>query len=975
MKKFFHFLFMAVIGLSALSCYDDTAILGVLDEHKELIEELGADVDALKVLAEAVEKSDYITSVEIIEENGVEVGYTITFYKHGKITVYYCQGGSVGGDSEASGDSIFKEVYEKDGYMYFVLNDGTVYKVPMTAGAPSASFDIEFDVEPEMLVVPETEYLIPYTVIGADAKTSVRVITNEKYVKAYARPETTSEGVISVRIMPYDDDDWVSEEYYQSQLSFMVTVMDGRGNSVVKAVNLKKGILSLYDSAYTVEEEGGQLSVLVKTNMEYEVVLQSEVTWLSYSPKTKSEIRTDELLFNVQPNEAKTSRNTEVYLVDNDGNHLESIYIYQRGNGGTIVMDGDFSDWGQLDSCDVVVSTCAPDAYKNGLKTMMAFADGENLNVYLEMDFDVVVNRGEEWEGNPVDIYLSYSPDTGGYDNWSDMCVDYLLELQVFYGKHSYSSDDFVQLYSWTGGTHDGGWNWEQFTEVQVQVARTYNLCEIAINQRVLEELSGTPVDEFSIGATVSQWWESVGILPNANVTDENPRGMAPMLALNGENNAPLPPVGPVDPIEPEVSVVGLIGDFNNWNDDLIMYDNGEGWYVADVTMDQAGWFAIRMNRDWSFHFSLSTIYESEVIQPGVQYELELNNGYLNPYISQAGIYRVYVSKDFRYLKYEVIETEDPEDESHEYQWSVSLSEMGALPGRVGVGALGDKVVFAANGELWCVDEATGKNARKICLPDGFVAGGVHVDDVGNLLVSSQDRTWGNEEKLQVYKVDPETFSFSLLIDYDVYNIYCAEVGNVRVRGNVNDNALITAYVATGSQDFYLAWEVVSGVVGDFVFGGLHDGSWDASTGVVAPAGPSLSDGLFSILYADSMDLHYYNGPLYNYTTSDWSKVYVTGSTWMENYNCISTAEVNGFKYLALTACCHFEYDYTELIILDVTDPLSVNEVYKTQINDHALNNTGLTYSDVFIKEEDGKLAAYVIDPWMDTLDKYLLQF
>ena len=29
--------------------------------------------------------------------------------------------------------------------------------------------------------------------------------------------------------------------------------------------------------------------------------------------------------------------------------------------------------------------------------------------------------------------------------------------------------------------------------------------------------------------------------------------------------------------------------------------------------------------------------------------------------------------------------------------------------------------------------------------------------------------------------------------------------------------------------------------------------------------------------------------------------------------------------------------------------------------------------SDVFIREENGELAAYVIDPWMDTLDKYLI--
>ena len=92
----------------------------------------------------------------------------------------------------------------------------------------------------------------------------------------------------------------------------------------------------------------------------------------------------------------------------------------------------------------------------------------------------------------------------------------------------------------------------------------------------------------------------------------------------------------------------------------------------------------------------------------------------------------------------------------------------------------------------------------------------------------------------------------------------------------------------------------------------------------------------------------------------------------MENYNCISTTEVNGKKYLALTASCHFDYDMTDLIILDVTNPKAAAKVFAIQVKNHTLNAGGLTYSDVQIKGENGMLAAYVIDPWMDTLDKYL---
>ena len=298
--------------------------------------------------------------------------------------------------------------------------------------------------------------------------------------------------------------------------------------------------------------------------------------------------------------------------------------------------------------------------------------------------------------------------------------------------------------------------------------------------------------------------------------------------------------------------------------------------------------------------------------------------------------------------------------------WSASLSEMGASAGRVGIGVFGDYVAFTSNGEAFIADAATGTNVQKIPLPDGFVAGGVHVDDAGNLMVSGPDRVVsdGTCGQLQLFKVNPATFEPTMLVDYNSANYWCTEMGNFRVKGDINGDALIMAYICVGTGH-YAAWEVKGGVVGEPVYGDLHDGSWDASTGVVAPAGATLADGFFAITYGSTYNLNYFNGEA-------WSEVYVTGSTWMENYNCISTAEVNGKKYLAMTASCHFDYDYTDIIVLDVTDLSAVKEVFKIQMNFHTVNAGGLTYSDIYIKGEDGKLAAYVIDPWMDTVEKYL---
>ena len=304
--------------------------------------------------------------------------------------------------------------------------------------------------------------------------------------------------------------------------------------------------------------------------------------------------------------------------------------------------------------------------------------------------------------------------------------------------------------------------------------------------------------------------------------------------------------------------------------------------------------------------------------------------------------------------------------------WSQSLVDNGAKYGRVGVAAVGGKVYYTAGGELWTVDEATGANATKVVLPEGFVAGGVHADDAGNLLVSGEDRAPGAGQ-LQLFKVNADG-TYAPLVDYNSANYWCTEMGNFRVKGDVTKNALIIAYICVGTGH-YAAWEVKGGVVAESpVYGNLHDGSWDASTGVVAPAGVALSDGLYAITYGSTYNLNYFDG-------SAWAEIWVSGSSWMENYNCIATAELGGKKYLALTASSHFSYDMTDLIVLDVTDRSAVKKVYSIEMQAHtqtteidpATSGHGLTYSDVALVVENGGLAIYVVDSWMDSVEKYLM--
>ena len=88
-----------------------------------------------------------------------------------------------------------------------------------------------------------------------------------------------------------------------------------------------------------------------------------------------------------------------------------------------------------------------------------------------------------------------------------------------------------------------------------------------------------------------------------------------------------------------------------------------------------------------------------------------------------------------------------------------------------------------------------------------------------------------------------------------------------------------------------------------------------------------MADGFFYIGYGGDYNLQYTDAFGAGGGTS-WAPTYVTGSTWMENYNCIATAEWNGNKYAAIVAGCHFNYDATDVILLNVNNPAAAEYVY-----------------------------------------------
>ena len=462
MKKLLRFLCLAILGLSALSCYDDTALRESIAVHEDRLNklettcaDLNTEIESLKTLVQAIQSSDYITSVVPLKENGKEVGYTITFAKNGTITirhgadgkngadgkdgangkdgadgkdgsapvigvkkdtdgVFYWtingewlvddagnkvpvsgkdgadgengkdgapgtpgadgvtpqlkieqdywyvsydggntwnrlgkatgENGKDGVDGEDGGDSIFQNVYQEDGYVYFVLVSGVTYKVPVEVPVEAPALDIVFDVDQGVAVVPGVAMKVNYTVVGGDDKTIVRSIVTDGAAVAIVKPATSSTGQIIIYVESWfngaDDssrndelseelDGVTQEDFYSSSLSVLISVSDGKNNVICKALNLTEGVISSVEDAYVITAEGGTVTAHVKTNVDYQVRIPETVTWLSYVPATKAEVRTDELAFAVQANESRESRSAQVDLVNAEGSVLESFMVVQ----------------------------------------------------------------------------------------------------------------------------------------------------------------------------------------------------------------------------------------------------------------------------------------------------------------------------------------------------------------------------------------------------------------------------------------------------------------------------------------------------------------------------------------------------------------------------------------------------------------------------------------------------------------------
>ena len=122
MKKLFYLLTAAVLLLTSCREYDDSELIGRVDNLEErvtrletLCNQMNTNITSLQTIVSALQQNDYITSVTPITEGDATIGYTITFTKSAPITIYHGKNGK-DGENGKDGTDGKDGVDGKDGY-------------------------------------------------------------------------------------------------------------------------------------------------------------------------------------------------------------------------------------------------------------------------------------------------------------------------------------------------------------------------------------------------------------------------------------------------------------------------------------------------------------------------------------------------------------------------------------------------------------------------------------------------------------------------------------------------------------------------------------------------------------------------------------------------------------------------------------------------------------------------------------------
>lgn len=236
---------------------------------------------------------------------------------------------------------------------------------------------------------------------------------------------------------------------------------------------------------------------------------------------------------------------------------------------------------------------------------------------------------------------------------------------------------------------------------------------------------------------------------------------------------------------------------------------------------------------------------------------------------------------------------------------------------------LGENLVVSTKDNVFVVKKSTGAKVKDIVMPGGMAVHSIANDDAGHLILAANTP---HNQVLTVYMLDEAGLMTDNVAPVELFktnthaNISGAQIGNLRVKGDVTKDAVIAGISAPVTPGYYVAWEIKNGVpsnlVGDIakgVFGKVAGPNvfWTPQAGAVMPAGTSFADGMFYTGYDGERDVFFAPEIKKN---AEWTKAVEIDTKGNENFNCLHVTEFNGAKYLAFLAGAHFTYSLSPFV-------------------------------------------------------------
>lgn len=186
---------------------------------------------------------------------------------------------------------------------------------------------VSFSETEDIRVLPNKTYTIGYTITGADENTVIKALAQDGF-RAVVKETDFSKGVIEIT---------TPETVLSTEI--LVFVTDGKERTIMRSINFVEGVILIATQSYTVDSEGGSVSIELSTNINYTVEIPEEGTsWISISgTETRVAMRDETVTLLIQPNENVTYRYSTIKFIDEQGVTGETVLITQKSGTSRVI--------------------------------------------------------------------------------------------------------------------------------------------------------------------------------------------------------------------------------------------------------------------------------------------------------------------------------------------------------------------------------------------------------------------------------------------------------------------------------------------------------------------------------------------------------------------------------------------------------------------------------------------------------------